>query len=256
VLSLANTPSSAFYFVSLKDWASARSPRSRSTPSWLTWGRGWPASPGSRVPVPAARGPGIGMAGGATFLLQDRAGKDVKFWREHGQVPGGGAEAARVRPGRTTFQPAVPQLFVKVDRDKVLRRAGHLRSVPDAPDFMAATSSTTSTASGAVQVYVQADAEARSRVEDIGQLYVHTGRATGPLSTLVSVESRPGPDFTCASTSTARPRSTQSPCRGQLRAGHASPGGGVPSDHAAEMGFDYMGMSFQEKKAQEGVSSW
>ena len=39
----------------------------------------------------------------------------------------------------------------------------------------------------------------------------------------------------------------------QLRPGDEGHGGGFRADHAREMGFDYIGMSFQEKKAQEGV---
>ncbi len=260
LLSLNNSPSSAFYFVSLKDWGERKKPEEQIGAILAHVGQrlaGLPQAVAFPFPPPAVQG--IGMAGGATFILQDRAGKDVSFLAENTAKF---LAAAQKRPEfavvATTFQPAVPQLFVKVDRDKVLRQGLDISEVYQTlQTFMGGYFVNYFNRFGRQwQVYVQADAEARSRMENIGQSYVHNKQGNRvPLSTLVSVESRPGPDFTmrfnlyrsAQINAIAMPGvSSAQAMRALEEVFHQT----MPP----EMGFDYMGMSFQEKKAQEGVS--
>src|SRR3989441_2948905 len=107
------------------------------------------------------------------------------------------------------------------------------------------------------QVYVEAEGDYRTRAENVGQFYVRNNHGDMvPLSALTKFESRPGPEFTMR----------YNLYRSAQINGAAAPG--YSSDQAMtaleevfaqtmprEMGFDYMGMSFQEKKAQEGVSA-
>ena len=260
LLSLNNSPSSAFYFVSLKDWGERRKPEEQFGAILAHVGQqlaGLPQAIAFPFPPPAVQG--IGMAGGATFILQDRAGKDVSFLAANTAKF---LAAAQKRPEfalvATPFQPAVPQLFVKVDRDKVLRQGLDVSDVYQTLQaFMGGYFVNYFNRFGRQwQVYVQADAEARSRVEDIGQSYVHNRQGNRvPLSTLVSVENRPGPEFTmrfnlyrsAQINAIAMPGvSSAQAMRALEEVFHQT----MPP----EMGFDYMGMSFQEKKAQEGVS--
>jgi HAE1 family hydrophobic/amphiphilic exporter-1 len=106
------------------------------------------------------------------------------------------------------------------------------------------------------QVYVEAEAPYRSNLENVGQFYVRNSSGEmAPLAALTKFESRDGPEFTMRYNEY---RSTQI---------NGSAGPGYSSDQAtaaledvfrqtmpAEMGFDYMGMSFQEQKAREGIS--
>jgi HAE1 family hydrophobic/amphiphilic exporter-1 len=106
------------------------------------------------------------------------------------------------------------------------------------------------------QVYIQADGEYRTDAKNLGRFYVKN--ATGemvPLSTVTGIQDRSGPGFTM------RFNQFQSV---QLNASTA-PGFSSGQAIAAledtfkqtmpvEMGFDYMGMSYQEKKAAQGVS--
>src|ERR1700675_2977347 len=68
--------------------------------------------------------PGVGTSGGFTFVLEDRAGKDVQFLSDNLNTF---LAAARKRPEiagvSTTFLGSVPQQFINVDRDKVIRQA-------------------------------------------------------------------------------------------------------------------------------------
>jgi HAE1 family hydrophobic/amphiphilic exporter-1 len=105
------------------------------------------------------------------------------------------------------------------------------------------------------QVYVQAEGEYRTRAENVGQFYVLNDKGDPvPLSVVTTIESRPGPEFTMRYNLY---RSAQINAMGN--SGFSS--GQVmkaleevfSQTMPAEMGLDYIGMSFQEKKAQEGI---
>ena len=68
--------------------------------------------------------------GGFTFLLEDRSGSDIQFLAKNLSTF---LEAARKRPEigsiNTTFLPSVPQKFIDVDRDKVLKQGVNLTDV-------------------------------------------------------------------------------------------------------------------------------
>ena len=89
---------------------------------------GIPGAIGFAFPPPAIQG--VGTSGGATFILEDRAGKDIAFLAENTSKF---LEAAKKRPElagvSSTFRPTVPQLFIDVDQDKVLKQGVILSDV-------------------------------------------------------------------------------------------------------------------------------
>jgi NodT family efflux transporter outer membrane factor (OMF) lipoprotein len=106
------------------------------------------------------------------------------------------------------------------------------------------------------QVYVEAEGEYRDRAENVGEFYVRnrSGEMV-PLSALTRFESRSGPEFTMR----------YNLYRSAQIIGSAAPGYSSAQAISAledvfaqtmppEMGYDYSGISFQEKKAQQGVS--
>jgi multidrug efflux pump subunit AcrB len=107
------------------------------------------------------------------------------------------------------------------------------------------------------QVYIESEAPYRSNTNNLGQFYVRNNQGEAvPLSALASFETRSGPEFIMRYNEY---RSAQI---------NASAAPGYSSDQARtaledvfrqtmphEMGFDYMGMSYQEQKAEEGVPS-
>ena len=105
------------------------------------------------------------------------------------------------------------------------------------------------------QVYVEAEGEYRTRAENLGLFYVrnHDGEACR-LSALTSTKSISGPEFTmrynlyrCAQINgTAAPGYSSDQAMRALEEVFAQT---MPP----EMGFDYLGMSFQEQKAAQGV---
>jgi HAE1 family hydrophobic/amphiphilic exporter-1 len=125
------------------------------------------------------------------------------------------------------------------------------------PTWAACSSTITTNSARTWQVYIESEAPYRSDTEKLGQFYVRNNQGdVVPLSALASFETRSGPEFT---TRYNEYRSAQ------INAS-AAPGYSADQARAAledvfkqtmphEMGFDYLGMSYQEKKAEEGVPS-
>jgi len=144
--------------------------------------------------------PGIGTAGGANMMLQDRTGKSVEFLAQN---VGKFLAAARKRPEfqavTANFSPAVPQIFVEVDKDKVLKQGVALTDVYGAMQaFLGGSYINDFTRFGRQwKVFLQAEGSARVKASDINDFYVRnkTGDMV-PLSTLVTIKNVSGPEFT------------------------------------------------------------
>ena len=203
--------------------------------------------------------PGVGSAGGFTFILEDRSGKqDLSFLTQNLDKF---MAAARKRPElggvTTTHLPSVPQVFIKVDRDKVLKQGVALSDVYKTMQaFMGGYFVNYFNRFGRQwQVYIEAESEFRARAQNIGLFYVRNNAGQSvPLSAFTEVQSRTGPEFVL--------HYNEYPSA-QIN-GSASPGYSSGQATKAleevfaqtmpgEMGFDYLGMSFQEQKAAEGV---
>jgi hydrophobic/amphiphilic exporter-1 (mainly G- bacteria), HAE1 family len=154
----------------------------------------------------------------------------------------------------------VPQQYIDVDRDKVLKLGVPLTDVyRTIQTFMGGAFINYFNRFGRQwQVYVEAEGSYRARMENVGQFYVRNNRGENvPLSALTKIKARSGPEFTMRYNEY---RSAQI---------NGAPASGYSSDQATaaleevfkqtmpnEMGFDYLGMSYQEQKARQGVPSW
>jgi hydrophobic/amphiphilic exporter-1 (mainly G- bacteria), HAE1 family len=259
LMSIAQNTYSGFAFVSLKDWKDRKRPEEKYQAIMDHLRRELNKLPqGVTFVFPPPPIQGIGLAGGAQVVLQDRAGKDIGFLSENVNKF---IEAARKRPELesviTTFLPAVPQLFVNVDRDKVLKQGVDLGQVYQTLQaFMGGYFVNYFNRFGRQwQVYVQAEGAYRTKAENIRQFYVNNDKGDPvPLSALTTVESRPGPEFTMRYNLY---RSAQINATGKR--GYSS--GQIMNaleevfkeTMPSEIGLDYIGMSFQEKKAREGI---
>jgi len=144
--------------------------------------------------------PGIGTAGGADMMIQDRSGKSVEFLAEN---VGKFLAAARKRPEfqavTANFSPAVPQIFVEVDKDKVLKQGVALTDVYGAMQaFLGGSYVNDFTRFGRQwKVFLQAEGPSRVKAEDIRDFYVRNSKGDMvPLSTLVTVKNVSGPEYT------------------------------------------------------------
>ncbi len=131
---------------------------------------------------------------------------------------------------------SVPQVFAKVDREKVLKQGVNLGDVYQTLQaFMGGVMVNYFNRFGRVwQVYVQADGEFRTIPENVGQFYVKN--ATGemvPLSTLVTMETVGGAGVHDAVQRLSGRSAVRLGCDGlQLRPGDAGARRGVQGNHA------------------------
>src|SRR3954451_10300634 len=252
---------SSFYFITLKEWAERKAPEVQyeAIKAHLVPALG-KVTEGIAFSFPPPAIPGVGASGGFSFLLEDRSGKHPEFLNKNlAQF----LAAARKRPelaGVTpTALPSIPQVYVDVDRPRVIAQGVPLSDVYKTMQmFMGGVLVNYFNRFGRQwQVYVQAEGDYRTRAENVGQFYVtnNDGQPV-PMSALTRVRSTTGPEFTmrynlyrCAQINgSAAPGYSSGQAVKALEEVYAQT---MPS----EMGYDYLGMSFQEKKASEGVSS-
>ena len=260
LLSTVYATYNGFFFVTFKDWGERKAPEEQYAAikahinSEL---RKLPAAIAFAFPPPAIAG--VGTAGGVTFMLEDRLGRDIAFLGENTRrFMDAVRELPEVAMATTTFLPSVPQVFAEVDRDKVLKQGVALSDVYQTLQaFMGGSFINYFNRFGRTwQVYIQAEGEFRTRAENMGQFYVLNAKGDSvPLSTLVSVRETSGPEFTIRFNQyrsaqinvTANPGYSSAQVMRALEKVFAST---MPSG----MGYDYSGMSFQEEVAQKGVS--
>ena len=259
LLSFVRTTYNATFFVTFKPWGErkTRAEQFQSLKAHLNQQL-------SKLPAAIAFGfsppaiPGVGTAGGFTFMLEDRSGSDIQFLSKNLATF---LDAARKRPEigslSTTFLASVPQEFVQVDRDKVLKQGVALNDVyRTVQAFMGGYFINYFNRFGRQwQVYIEAEGEDRARPENVGQFYVRNKKGENvPLSTLVDIKPRLGPEFTLRFNEY---RSAQ--INGSAAAGFSADQATAALEDVfkqtmpREMGFDYSGMSFQEQKARQGV---
>jgi HAE1 family hydrophobic/amphiphilic exporter-1 len=259
LFSLVYNTYSGFFFVNFKPWSERTDPEQSRAAIQRHIDRELRKIPdGVAVSFSPPSIPGVGTAGGVTFVLEDRAGRDLSFLNDNLNRF---MAAARKRPEltklSTTFLPTVPQAYINVDRDKVLKQGVELADVYKTLQcYMGGIFVNYFNRFGRQwQVYVEAEGEYRNSAGDLGQYYVRNRAGNMvPLTALATVENRLGPEFTMRYNLF---RSAQI---------NASAAEGYSSTQATkaleevfaatmprEMGYDYLGMSFQEKAAQKGV---
>jgi hydrophobic/amphiphilic exporter-1 (mainly G- bacteria), HAE1 family len=250
---------SAFFWVTLKEWAERKAPDEQYGAIKTRIGSLLSRIPeGTAFVFPPPAIPGVGAAGGFTFILEDRSGKDVQFLTTNMQTF---LAAARKRPELTgVFSlalPNVPQLFARVDRDKTLKQGVDLSQVYQTLQaFMGGALVNYFNRFGRQwQVFVQAEGDYRTKAENVGRFDVRNSRGEMvPLSALTTIESQTGPEFTMRYNLY---RAVQ--INGSAAPGYSSVDAMKVLEQVfaqtmpPEMGYDYLGMSFQENLARKGV---
>ena len=260
LLSGVQTTYNGFFFVTLKPWGVrddvglTADVISQDLNMKLA---AFPAAMAFVFPPPAI--PGVGNAGGITFMLEDRESRGVPFLAEQTKKF---IEASEARPelGRvsTTAQFDVPQIFAEVNREMVMKQGVELGNVYQIMQaYMGGLFINYFNRFGRVwQVYVEAEGSYRKEVENLGRFYVRNSEGgMVPLSAIVDSKRVYGPEFTMRFNqhSTAQLMAIPAPgySGGQAMAAleeafqESMPNG---------MGYDYMGMAYQAQKAAQGVS--
>ena len=260
MLSGVNATYSSFFFISLKPWSERKTPETSYDGIKAHLQKALAQVPsGIAFSFPPPAIPGVGTSGGTTFILEDRSGSGVDFLAKNARLF---VAEARKRPElagvMTTALFGVPQVGIKVDNAKAMTQQIPLSNLYETVQtFMGGALVNYFNRFGLQwQVYVQADGDFRTQAENVGKFYVrNVAGEMVPLSTLTSTYPRSGAEFmmrynlfNCVqiNASTAPGYSSAQAMAALEDVFHKS----MPS----QMGFDYMGMSYQEQKAAQGVS--
>jgi len=261
LLSQVQATYTAFFFVTLQPWDTRKKPQEQYMAIRTSLQRELSRLPEAELLVfPPPSIPGVGTSGGVTYILEDQSGRqDVSFLADNVKTF---MQAARKRPElaglSTTELPAVPQVFMKVDRDKVLKEGVPIQDVfRTMQTFMGGYFVNYFNRFGRQwQVYIEAEDEFRADVANLGLFYVRNSQGQSvPLSAFTQAERRVGPEFIM--------HFNEYPCA-QINC-RTAPGYSSGQAMSAleevfaqtmpkEMSYDYLGISFQEKQAAEGIS--
>jgi len=206
--------------------------------------------------------PGLGSSGGVSFVLEDRSGNsDPQFLTSNlYKFLGALSKRPEIAAAIPSYYPAVPQLYVDVDREKVAQQQVNLADVYTTMQaFMGGSLVNYFNRFGRQwQTYVEADGESRTNINNIGQFYVTSANGNRvPLSALTTVRRTTGPEFTtrfneyeaAPITIVAVPGYSSGQVMKALEETFAQT---MPKG----MGMDYSGMSFQEHQAQQSMPAW
>jgi hydrophobic/amphiphilic exporter-1 (mainly G- bacteria), HAE1 family len=201
--------------------------------------------------------PGLGTAGGFTFMLQDRrSGTVEQLWDAVEKF----TQAARKRPEIasvvTTFRPSVPQLYVDVDQNRVLKQGLQFGEVfQTLQAFLGGAYVNQFNRFGRQwKVYLQAEPEYRVSADKINSFYVRNSKGEmTPLASLVTIKRVSGPEYTNRFNLFRSVQINGSPAPG-YSSGQAMKAMEQVSDEVLPAGFGYAwsDMSYQEKKAEGG----
>ncbi|MEI6343787.1 MAG: efflux RND transporter permease subunit [Verrucomicrobiota bacterium] len=259
LLSGVQTTYSAFYFITLKPWDERKAPGQDAFALLQTINKKIAPVPGAInfcFPPPAI--PGIGTSGGTTFILEDRLGIDPTFLEKNFALFMG---AIKKRPEigsvTSTYLPSVPQVSMVVDPALCLMLGVDLNDAYRTLQCFL----------GGIPVnyfnrfnlqyyaYIQAEGSSRTDPKNASLFYVRNKKGEAvPLSSILTVHPIQGPEFTmrfnmfnCAQINiNGAPGVSTAQVMKALEETFKST---MPPG----MGFDYFGMSFEEKQAAEGI---
>jgi HAE1 family hydrophobic/amphiphilic exporter-1 len=256
VLTRVTAPNNGFYFVGLKPWSERGGPGldARSIVNSLN------ARFKTEIPeaIVAANMPpsipGLGSQGGFSFWLQDRSGGSIELLDTNVQTF---LTEARKRPElanvTSPFSAAIPQVFVDVDRDKVLKQGIALGDVYQTMQaFLGGLYVNQFNRFGRQwRVFLQAEGQERATPENIGEFYVRNddGQMV-PMSSLETSRRVFGPQYTNRFNVFRAAQITGAAASG-YSSGQALD---VLEDVAratlpSEISYDWSDLSYQEKKA-------
>ena len=201
ILSQTSSSRNGVYFCQLRPYADRTSAALQSEAIVADVNRKMAALPDAQVFafLPPAI-PGVGQASGIDFFVQDHAGKTVDYlWQNTQKFLAAAKKRPELGPMNLLFDPATPQMFAAVDKDKVFKLGIPIEDVYSAlQTLLGGYYVDQFNRFGRVwKVFVEAEPQYRAKTTDVGQFYVRNKQGSMvPLSTLVDMHRVFGPEFT------------------------------------------------------------
>jgi hydrophobic/amphiphilic exporter-1 (mainly G- bacteria), HAE1 family len=263
LLTQVQSTNSGFFFVALKPWEARKSKQEQLEYIQSNLQQRLAMNPdGIAFAFPPPSIPGLGTSGGVTMVLEDRSGIDdpATLTKNVFGFLGALSKRPEIAAAIPSYQPAVPQLYADVDREKALQQQVDLNQIyTTMQTFMGGYLVNYFNRFGRQwQTYVEAEGESRTDIANINRFYVRSANGSQvPLGSLVKVKQITGPEFIYRFNefNAAQINITGAPgySSGQVRKALEEV---FHQTMPAGAGFDYSGMSYQEQVAEKGVPSW
>ena len=263
LLTQVQSTNSGFFFVALKPWEARKNKQEQLEYIQSNLQKRLFMNPdGIAFAFPPPSIPGLGTSGGVTMILEDRSGIDdpTTLTKNVFAFLGAISKRPEIAAAIPSYQPAVPQLYADVDREKALQQQVDLTNIyTTMQTFMGGYLVNYFNRFGRQwQTYVEAEGESRTNIDNINRFYVRSANGGQvPLGSLVNVKQITGPEFIYRFNefNAAQINVTGAPgySSGQVRKALEEV---FHQTMPAGAGFDYSGMSYQEEVAEKGVPSW
>ncbi len=198
--------------------------------------------------------PGLGSGSGFTILVQDRRGNTTEYLAgETARFVQAAMERPEIGSVFTTFRAAVPQRYMDINIDKVLKAGISLNDIyTSIGAFLGGSYVNDFNRFGRLyKAYIQAEPEYRLSEEMVNQFFVNNSEGDSvPLAAFVRIRDISGPDFTNRFNLYRSVELTGGPAPGFTSAQALSALEQVAAEVLpGDMGYAWSNMSFQEKKA-------
>ncbi|MEN8809561.1 MAG: efflux RND transporter permease subunit, partial [Desulfobacterales bacterium] len=253
VLTNSNSSNAGVIFVSLVDW-SLRDNTALDVVRMLNreFYLGIKAAQVFAFGPPAV--PGLGNASGFSMILQDRSGNTPVYLAEQTAKF---IQAAQERPEIgsvfTTFRAGVPQKFIDINRDKVLKANIDLQDIyATVGAFLGGTYINDFNRFGRLyKCYIQAEPEYRQNKDQVNLFFIKNKEGTSvPLAAFVKIDDSAGPEFTNRFNLYRAVELSGSPASGFTSAQATAALETVAAEILPpEMTYSWSNMSYQEKRA-------
>ena len=258
LLSNAMSTNSGFVFVSLVDW-SEREKTVNEIIRLLNINFAMEINQANVFAFGPPAIPGLGNGSGFTMLLQDRGGNTPTYLAEQtGRFIKTASKRPEIGSVFTTFRAGVPQKYIDINRDKLLKADIDLNDVyATIGAFLGGSYVNDFNRFGRLyKTYIQAEPEFRQKQSQLDLFFIRNSKGESvPLSAFVDVQNVSGPEFTNRFNLYRAVELTGGPAPGftsaqAMQALEETAATTLPP----EMSYAWSNMSFQEKKASGGAA--
>jgi HAE1 family hydrophobic/amphiphilic exporter-1 len=260
LLSTVTSTYTGFFFITLEEWAKRKTPELQVDAIQANINKELAAlaNPTAAFAFPPPAIPGIGTAGGVTFILEDRTGGPVEFIASNTQKF---MTALKARPELTTLFTTslwdVPKIHLSVDEAQAMIQGVNLTDAyQTVQTFLGGYFVNYFNRFGLQwQVYVQAEGEYRTDLDNLGMFYISNNKKEAvPVNSFITASESYGPEFTMRYNMFRASQINASVAPGYSTAQAMNAMEEVFRETMPSgMGYDYFGMSYQENLAAQGV---
>jgi HAE1 family hydrophobic/amphiphilic exporter-1 len=202
LLSTVTSTYTGFFFITLEEWSKRKTPELQVDAIQANINKELAAlaNPTAAFAFPPPAIPGIGTAGGVTFILEDRTGGPVEFIASNTQKF---MAALKARPELTTLFTTslwdVPQIHLSVDEAQAMIQGVSLTDAyQTVQTFLGGYFVNYFNRFGLQwQVYVQAEGEYRNDLDNLGMFYISNNKKEAvPVNSFITPKESFGPEFT------------------------------------------------------------